>query len=161
MTPERWQQVQSLLEAALAIPVEDRAHFVAKACSGDAELRREVESLLAQASGATGFLSTPAIAVVHDFVQPEVNLIGRQVGPYTIKSRLGAGGMGDVYLAEDTRLHRLVAIKALREASPPSREARARLLREARAVAALNHPNIAAIYDIIESTGDATTPPHI
>ena len=161
MTPERWQQVQSLLEAALAVPADDRGRFVAGACADDEELRREVESLLAQAPGATGFLSRPAIAVAHDLLQREVTLIGRQLGPYTIQSRLGAGGMGDVFLAEDTRLRRLVAIKALREAGPPSREGRARLLREARAAAALNHPNIAAIYDIIESTGDPATPPHI
>jgi tetratricopeptide (TPR) repeat protein len=161
MTPERWQQIQTLLDAALAVPVEDRARFVAKACSGDSELQREVESLLAQASGATGFLSAPALAVTRELVRQEISLLGKQVGPYTIKSRLGAGGMGDVYLAEDTRLHRFVAIKALRGVGPPTRESRARLLREARAVAALNHPNIAAIYDIIESTGDPTTPPHI
>jgi len=161
MTPERWRQVQDLLHAAIAVPTTDRGTFLAKACAGDGELQSEVESLLAQTSGATGFLSVPAVAMARDLVRQEINLIGKHVGPYTIKSHLGAGGMGDVYLAEDTRLRRFVAIKALREAGPPSREGRARLLREARAAAALNHPNIAAIYDIIESTGDPTTPPHI
>jgi tetratricopeptide (TPR) repeat protein len=161
MTPERWQQVRSLLDAALAVPAEGRPSFVAGACAGDTELQSEVESLLAQTAGATGFLSVPAFAVSGDLVRQGITLLGKQVGPYTIKSRLGAGGMGDVYLAEDTRLHRFVAIKALREAGRPLRDGHARLLREARAAAALNHPNIAAIYDIIESTDDPTTPPHI
>jgi TolB-like protein/Tfp pilus assembly protein PilF len=161
MTPERWQQIQELLHAALALPVEDRVRFLAGACAGDDALRREVESLLAQASGAVGFLSTPAAAYAGDLLSDGASMIGRQLGPYAIQARLGAGGMGEVYLAEDTRLHRLVALKALRDAGAATPEGRERLLREARAVAALNHPHIAAIYDILDSTGNAGTPPHI
>ena len=160
MTPERWQQLQSLLNAALAIPAGDRARFLAGACAGDAELQHEAESLLVHASEGSGFLSVPGVTVERDFVQ-EISLVGKQLGPYSIKSRLGTGGMGDVYLAEDTRLRRQVAIKAVREPGPPSPASRSRLLREARAAGALNHPHIAAIYDIIEETGDANTPPHI
>ena len=160
MTPERWQQLQSLLNAALAIPAGDRARFLAGACAGDAELQQEAESLLVHASAGSGFLSAPGATVERDFVQ-EISLVGKQLGPYSIKSRLGTGGMGDVYLAEDTRLRRQVAIKSVREPGPPSPAGRSRLLREARAAAALNHPHIAAIYDIIEETGDASTPPHI
>src|SRR4051812_15292126 len=120
MTPERWQQLQSLLNAALAMPVDDRAGYLAGACAGDAELQHEAESLLVHASGGSGFLSGPAtVTVERDFV-PEISLVGKQLGPYAIESRLGTGGMGDVYLAQDTRLRRQVAIKALREQGPPS-----------------------------------------
>ncbi|PYR47863.1 MAG: hypothetical protein DMF89_17665, partial [Acidobacteria bacterium] len=158
MTPERWQQVQTLLDAALAVPVEGRTVFVAGACAGDQELLREVESLLAQASRASGFLSTPAFRLA-DLSRPsDDSLIGRTIGTFTIKLRLGSGGMGDVYLADDAALRRPVAVKALREDGPPTPESRERLLREARAAAALNHPNIATIFHVLDSV-DAGTPP--
>jgi serine/threonine protein kinase len=93
-------------------------------------------------------------------VIPAVSLIGRQIGPYAIKSRLGIGGMGQVYLAEDTRLHRLVAVKALHQNGVAGQN-REQLLREARPAAALNHPNIAAIYDILERADDPAEPAYI
>jgi serine/threonine-protein kinase len=92
---------------------------------------------------------------------PAVSLIGRQIGPYAVKSRLGIGGMGQVYLAEDTRLYRLVAVKALHQSGAVGLQNRERLLREARPAAALNHPNIAAIYDIFERVDDPSEPAYI
>ena len=161
MTPERWAQVGRLYHAALARNDDTRTAFLAEACADDEALRREVESLLAQASVAPGFLSTPAIAQAGAILSDDSSLIGRQLGPYAIRSRLGTGGMGEVYLAEDTRLRRLVALKALHDEGAATPEGRERLLHEARAVAALNHPHIAAIYDILDSTDDAGAPPHI
>src|SRR5438067_2430633 len=105
MTPARWQQIQELLDAALAMPVAERARFVGVACGTDLELQREMDSLLLQASVAD-FLSATATQASGTVVRSERSLIGKQLGPYSIKSQLGCGGMGDVFLAEDTRLHR-------------------------------------------------------
>src|SRR5947207_4340518 len=158
MTPERWRQVQSLLDVALAIPLDERSRYVAGVCAGDADLLQEVESLLAQASHASGFLSTPAFRVGELSSANDVSLVGRTIGTFTIKSRLGSGGMGDVYLADDASLRRPVAVKALREDGPPTPDGRERLLREARAAAALNHANITTIFHVLDSV-DAATPP--
>lgn len=157
MTPERWQEVQALLGAALERPVDERSRFVAGVCSDDEELRREVESLLKHASEGSGFLSTPAAAGAST-QGAAGTLVGRTIGSFTIKARLGSGGMGDVYLADDAGLRRPVAIKVLREYGPPTAGGRDRLLREARAAAALNHPNIATIFHVLDSV-DADTPP--
>ena len=88
-------------------------------CAGDDALRREVESLLTQASGAAGFLSTPAAARAGEILGDGASLIGRTLGPYAIQARLGAGGMGEVFRARDTKLGREVAFKILRTPSPP------------------------------------------
>src|SRR3954469_7888269 len=158
MTPERWQQVQSLLDAALTIPLAERSRYVAGVCAGDADLQNEVESLLAQASHLSGFLSTPAFSLARPGGASEVSLVGRTIGTFTIKARLGSGGMGDVYLADDAALRRPVAVKALREDGPPTADGRERLLREARAAAALNHTNITTIFHVLDPV-DAATPP--
>jgi Tol biopolymer transport system component len=144
MSSERWREVERIYHEAVARPAAERSAFVAEACGGDEALKGEVESLLAEEAGAAGFLSTPA--VVGMARMDGTSLIGRQVGPYAVQSRLGAGGMGEVYLARDTTLARDVAIKVMPErwAADPVRLAR--FEREARALAALNHPNIGAIY---------------
>jgi serine/threonine-protein kinase len=162
MTPERWQQIQPLLHAALELPVDERPRFVAGACAGDPDLQRELDSLLVEASGASHFLRVPALALFEMTAPEGVTLVGRQLrGRFVIKARLGAGGMGDVYLADDTQLRCPVALKALREHGAPTPDGAARLLREARAAAALrDHPHIAAIYDVLDAD-DAGTPPLI
>jgi serine/threonine-protein kinase len=149
-----------LLQTALGLPADERPRYLASACAGDTDLLTEVESLLAQASQGSGFLSTPADAPARARPGRE-SLVGRRLGRYTVQKRLGSGGMGEVYLAEDTQLRRPVALKALYDDGVITPEGRQRLLREAQAVAALNHPNIAVIYDLIDVTGDAGTPPHI
>jgi len=161
MTPARWHQIQELLNGALAIPAPERARFVAVACHGDTDLQRDVDSLLEQASAASDFLSTTITNPRVTTARPIATLVGKQLGPYHVKSRLGGGGMGEVYLAEDTRLHRLVALKALHEDRAATPQGRERVLREARAVAALNHPHIAAIYDVLETPDNPETPPYI
>src|SRR5215831_5582847 len=161
MTPERWAEIGRLYHAALSRDEDARAAFLSSACADDEALRQEVEKLLASATVTAGFLSTPAGAQASSIFCRDLSLVGRQLGPYVIRERLGAGGMGEVYVAEDTRLRRLVALKFLHDEGAATPEGRERLLREARAVAALNHPHIATIYDVLDSTDDPSMPPPI
>ncbi len=155
MTPERWEQLEGLYHQVLEQAAEDRSVFLDRACAGDAELRREVESLLASCSQPDGFLISPPDDVVAAMVAEERlrSMTGRTLGHYKIQSLIGAGGMGDVYRAHDTRLDRDVAVKILPEHSDSDSEALRRFEREARAVAALSHPNILAIHDFGNEQG--------
>jgi serine/threonine protein kinase len=147
MTPDRWAEVARLCEEALNRNPADRAAFIATACCGDGVLRREVESLLEQESSGAGFLSSPGATFARDLIADE-SAIGRQLGPYVVTAHLGAGGMGEVYRAHDTRLDRDVAIKILPQVFTTDPERLGRFQREARLLAALNHPNIGAIYGL-------------
>ena len=144
-----------MLEAALERQPEERAAFLAVACAGDESLRREVESLLRSDEAAESFIEEPVVALAADVLaeQHVQALAGQRLSHYKILSRLGAGGMGEVYLAEDLKLARKVAIKFLPPALMADEQARRRLLREARAVAALDHPNICTIYEVGEEAG--------
>src|SRR5262245_29216248 len=154
----RWRRVEELCHAALERDAHDRSAFLAAACGGDVELRREVEALLAHAPTADGFLVEPVGALAADVMfgsndargsgpsGPAGDLIGRRIGTYQVVSRLGAGGMGEVYRARDTQLARDVAIKVLAASFSADRERAARFEREARVLASLNHPHIGAIY---------------
>ena len=142
LTTGRWQQIESLCHAALARPVAERSAFLAEACGNDAALRGEVESLVARAASAASFLETPAAGGA------PVSLVGRQLGAYRIEQAIGAGGMGEVYRASDTRLARTVAIKILPRDLAADPDRRQRFQREARAIAALNHANICTIHDV-------------
>ena len=155
MSSERWRRVEELCHGALAYPAEERRAFLATACQGDAGLLREVESLLAQESGAEGFMSVPAsvLAGSAGIDQPARTLIGARFGSCTIRALLGVGGMGEVYRAHDATLGREVAIKVLSPAFTAQPERRARFEREARTLATLNHPHIGAIYGTEEADG--------
>ena len=151
MTPERFRQIEELYHAARDGTPEDRAALLAQA---DPELRREVESLFAQRTGAE-FLERPAIQVPESLenTTPTSVAVGTCLGPYRIEGKLGAGGMGEVFRATDTRLHRAVAIKVLPHDKVADPDRRRRFVQEARAASALNHANIVTVYDIASENG--------
>jgi serine/threonine protein kinase len=155
VTPERWRQVEDLFHAALEQRDDARAAFLAERTGTDTELRREVESLLASHGRSSAFLDEPAWAVAADLIldEPMVSLTGRQIGTYKVLQEIGRGGVGVVYAAEDVRLGREVALKALAPAYTQDPARRQRLKREARAAAALSHPAIATIYALEEIDG--------
>ncbi len=149
MNPERWRQIEELYHDALELAPAERAAFISQSCGDDEELRREVESLLASRDEAASFIeSTPDDVVAGMMAETQSrSMIGRTLGHYRISSLLGAGGMGEVYRAHDTRLDRDVAVKILPEHLATDAEALRRFEREAKAVAALSHPNILSIFD--------------
>jgi len=140
---DRWQRVSSIFHGALDRAADDRAAYLNEACGSDAALRRDVESLLAQSAAPGSLLETPAMAApASDAAEPPGALVGRQFGVYIVEAFIGAGGMGDVYRARDSRLHRDVAIKFSREKFSE------RFQREAEIIARLNHPHICTLYDV-------------
>ena len=155
LTPERYARIAELYHKALERPREQRASFLGEACEDDVTLREEVASLLAADEAASGFIETPAIAVAAAHLAGDHQPLapGVMVGPYQVQELLGRGGMGDVYRAHDPRLGRDVALKLLPPPFASDSERLARFEREARLLAALNHPNIAALYGIEESGG--------
>jgi serine/threonine protein kinase len=161
MDSTRWKRVEDVYHAAIGFPVKERAAFLDTACSGDEALRREVESLLAQKGEGSTFFAVPAVEVAagSSSASPGSSIVGRQFGPYRVTDLLGAGGMGEVYRARDTKLNRDVALKVLPEAFTRDADRLARFTREAQVLASLNHPNIAAIHGLEESlsaeAGDA------
>ena len=155
MKPERWQRIDEIFGVALQHKPDERKAFLDEACRGDEELRQEVESLLAAERAAVKFIEEPAMDIIGKDLADEQRrvLIGRTLGPYKILSLLGAGGMGEVYRAEDSQLKRQVAVKVLASRFAADRERMARFQREAHLLASLNHPNVAAIYGLQESNG--------
>ncbi len=166
MDPERWQRVGELFHRALELGADDRPRFLDDACAGDEALRAEVDSLLAHHEDSTPpAVPTPPTAATppEEPTSPPAPAAGgageaepaegRQLGPYRIARKLGEGGMGVVHLAEDTRLGRQVAIKALPPRFTGDDRRRRRLRREARAAASLTHPGIATVYALEEFNG--------
>jgi eukaryotic-like serine/threonine-protein kinase len=155
MTPERWQQVSRIYHGALAHDAGERASFLREACRDDEALRQEVESLLAQPASAEDLLAEPVLAMVPRLVDDpaEPTLTGQRLGAYHMLELLGVGGMGQVYRARDTKLGRDVAIKVLPPLFAADPERLSRFDREARLLASLNHPHIAAIYGFEETSG--------
>ena len=156
MDPERFELVQEILAAAMECPAEERAVFLATRCGDDAELKGEVESLLAAAEDAGDFFDSLAgragVAGPAEGDATE-SLVGRTVSHFEITGELGRGGMGTVYRATDVRLGREVALKVMPEFLSRNPEQLARFQREARVLAKLNHPGIGAIYDLEEVDG--------
>jgi serine/threonine protein kinase len=180
MTPERWREVERLYHAALERGPDARGAFLAEACPDDEGLRREVATLLAYDDSGASFLSSPALdiaaralaaqtqaedpadqssgadsggAVAHERPATDSLAAGEVVRKFRILRKIGEGGMGQVYEAEDVRLGRRVALKLLRGGAGSSPEAAVLPLREARAASALNHPNIVTVYAVEESGG--------
>ena len=152
---DHWTTVKRIHQSALDVDPAERAAFLDKSCGGDEALRREVESLLAYATEAETFLERPAvdIAALPSRESTEATLVGRTISHYQVLSLLGAGGMGEVYLARDPRLDRTVALKILPEELAADADLMQRFTREAKAASALNHPNVATIHDVGESDG--------
>lgn len=154
MKADRWRQVEQLYDAAIDLPAAERARFAQEACAGDEDLRRELLSLLAAEQKVGDFMESPALDIAARAVAQEQasvlqsSFIGRELGPYKIEKLLGVGGMGEVYLAHDTKLARKVALKILPPQFISDPERVRRFERESRAVSALNHPNLITIYDI-------------
>ena len=154
MTPQRYRQVGELYHAALALSPQDREAFLQKACGGDAGLRHEVEQLLASHEKAGSFLNAPALQAAELLAGNQTEaLLGKRLGRYQILSRIGKGGMGEVYLAKDEALARQVALKLLPAEFAAEPERLRRFEREARAAAATAHPNIVAIHEIGQCDG--------
>jgi serine/threonine protein kinase/Tol biopolymer transport system component len=154
MDSERWKQVEAIYNSALEVEAGERANFLALACAGDEELRREVLSLLSSAERADSFMEEPVMSLGLMLMNAEHgSLKGQAVGRYLLLDLLGRGGMGEVYLAHDTRLNRRVALKLLpvRIADDAARVRRFEY--EARAASAISHPNVAHIYEVGEEQG--------
>ncbi|MDT5156878.1 MAG: eukaryotic-like serine/threonine-protein kinase [Acidobacteriota bacterium] len=154
MTPERYSKIGELFHAALELNAHERAAFLERECAGDAELRREVESLIRSHVEGGGVIDEPAIAVAAELLSGDEQVVGQTLaGRYRVLSLIGAGGMGRVYLAEDAELGRRVALKLLPEHLTHDKEQARRFRQEARAASALNHPNIITVYGVEETGG--------
>lgn len=155
MTPERWVQISEIFHEAAEVPPERLDYFLSARCGEDTELIREVRSLLAAEAAASDFIEKPIVPEmpIRTTDDGPWSFIGGELGHYRIERSIGSGGMGDVYLARDTRLNRYVALKTL-----PSTLARdpaflQRFRKEAQAAANLNHPNVATVYSVEEFDG--------
>ena len=151
MKPERWQQVDQIYHAALERDASQRATFLDQACVGDAELRQEVESLIASHEHASSFIADLKVAAQVLAREQGQSLVGRMISHYKVVSLLGAGGMGEVYLAKDSRLGRSVALKLLPAHFTQDVGHLRRFEQEARAVANLSHPNVCTIHEVVET----------
>ena len=150
-TLDDWPRVKRVLEEALAREGAERQAFLAQACGTDGALRARIDTLLAASDRVGTFLETPAAVLL----EPEAreDLSGHVVGSYQLISRLGAGGMGEVYLAHDIKLDRRVALKVLSPELAADRDRLRRFHQEARAASSLNHPNIVVVHDFGELDG--------
>ena len=155
MDPERWRRIEDIYERALSYPPQERSALLDSSCAGDDELRREVASLLASNDAADDFLSAGEFTaqIAELTAEPEAPIVGRTLAKYEVVSEIGAGSMGDVYLARDTVLDRQIALKILPRRFTIDPDRVARFVREAKAASALNHPNILTIYEVGQVEG--------
>lgn len=148
-------RIEQLFHSALEVPPAKRAAFLARECEGEPEVRAEVESLIAMLEKREDFLETPAFNAGLKALSADLSelLTGKLIGAYKVQRLLGKGGMGEVYLAEDTRLGRLVALKFLARRWATDNWARRQLIKEAQAAAMLDHPNICPVFGLEEADG--------
>ncbi len=154
MKRENWQKVKAIFDSAVEVAPDDRSAFLNDACADDEELRREVETLLASSDEAESFMETPFAGEIAGLIlgtPPNQLKNGQVFNHYKIVRQIGVGGMGEVYLAQDQKLDRKVAIKILNEKFSRHESNLERFIREAKAASALNHPNILVIHEIGEN----------
>jgi serine/threonine protein kinase len=152
MSPEKWREISKIFHLALEKSADERGAFLDEKCAGREDLRREIENLLSASDEKDSFIDSPKIGLAALEKQPKLTT-GEKVGSFEVVKMLGAGGMGEVYLAKDLRLNRLVALKILPSDSAIDINANKRFLREAQAAAALEHPNICTTHEIGASDG--------
>ena len=150
ITPQHWQQVKRIFQSVLEYPPDQRAAFLDEACASDPSLRSEIESLISSHDQAGDSIEAMAGGVAAQMLADDQgsSFIGRDIGHYQIVSHIGKGGMGDVFLAQDLHLDRHVALKLLPREFAQDADRLRRFQREARAVSALNHPNILTIHEV-------------
>nr|MDQ5835996.1 serine/threonine protein kinase [Acidobacteriota bacterium] len=155
MTTSEWQRLEELFHAALRLSGAEREDYLARACGAEEALRREVESLVGAFESERSFIERPALSLGMRVLTERLaeSLVGRAVGHYKVERLLGRGGMGEVYLAEDCVLERPVALKFIADGFVGDDWAREQLMKEARAVARLEHSNICAVYGVDEADG--------
>ncbi len=159
MNPERWEEIKRIYDSALELEPRRREGFLKEACAGDDTLLEEVTTLLAQDGKSEGLFESPALdaialALAEDAAhEQQVNLIGKTLSHYVIETKIGEGGMGEVFLASDLSLHRKVAMKFLPPEMQQDPAAHKRFLREARSAAALENPYICSIHEVGEFEG--------
>ncbi|MBA4123236.1 MAG: protein kinase [Acidobacteria bacterium] len=154
MKRENWQKVKAIFDSAVEVAPDNRSAFLNDACADDGELRREVETLLASSDEAESFMETPFAGEIAGLIldtPPNQLKNGQGFSHYKIVRQIGVGGMGEVYLAQDQKLDRQVAIKILNEKFSRHESNLERFIREAKAASALNHPNILVIHEIGEN----------
>lgn len=147
-----WEQIENIFHRAIALNDEGRERYLLQTCGEDLLLRTEVESLLSSLEKESEFLEEPAFDLGMKVLEKrvDVSLTGREIGSYKILEKLGSGGMGDVYLAEDVRFHRKVALKFLSDSMVDDARAKRQLFREAHAVSLIDHRNICTVFDVKE-----------
>ena len=153
MGNRNFNQVETVFHVALGLPPDQRGAYLAQACAGNSSLYAEVCSLVSASETSNDFMAEPALNLGLNVLSAlnVDSMTGKKIGSYRVLSRLGKGGMGEVYLAEDTRLGRKVALKFLSQELVGDNWAKRQLIKEAQAVAMLDHPNICSVYDFEES----------
>src|SRR6185369_3298629 len=150
ITHDNWPRIKEIFDSAQKLSAAERPDFLYRTCGNDTLLREEVEALLTADAGNEDFLSAPAYEFAASIIAGEETefAAGQKIGPYTILCPLGSGGMGQIYLAEDAKLKRKIALKFISPQFASDESRVQRFEQEARAVSALNHPNICVIHDL-------------